>query len=142
MIWRGRCVSVPFRGISFLNPYKEIDSKGNVGFRPLPGYLISQSESPNFNKGVGRFPSPSGVSHFSMEQGFAGGRIDSVSVPFRGISFLNQKNRMRHERIRKVSVPFRGISFLNEIMKIYFERTNGFPSPSGVSHFSIKTNKR
>ncbi len=60
-----------------------------------------------------------------------------VSVPLRGITFLNTFPSCI--RIRKtVSVPLRGITFLNmtseEIKRICNER---FPSPYGELHFSI-----
>ena len=81
-------------------------------FRPLPGYLISQYELRNMKfrelpfpspSGVShfsivfrgllnsppKFPSPSGVSHFSICQCRFPCCFDTVSVPFRGISFLN-----------------------------------------------------
>ena len=62
-------VSVPFRGISFPNLPESVDLSGNIGFRPLPGHLISK---------------------------FVGEKADikavyKVSVPFRGISFPNGK---------------------------------------------------
>ena len=60
-------VSVPFRGISFLNP------------------IFLQSK---FTKA---FPSPSGVSHFSIYKKKLKCELYNVSVPFRGISFLNSK---------------------------------------------------
>ena len=61
------------------------------------------------------FPSPSGVSHFSIENN----NVIKVFEP-------------------SVSVPFRGISFLNITLRLISRKGCKFPSPSGVSHFSIK----
>ena len=64
-------------------------------FRPLPGYLISQ---------------------FRRSQNTT---FHSVSVPFRGISFLNKNVPGLLKTVARVSVPFRGISFLNTMDEIY-----------------------
>ena len=66
-----------------------------------------------------------------------------VSVPFRGISFLNsEKSSANPSDKKEVSVPFRGISFLNTPIYDYKGKyKNPFPSPSGVSHFSISDGK-
>ena len=107
-------VSVPFRGISFLN-----------GSTRNASWLIL-------------FPSPSGVSHFSIYTiQLTKKDYHFVSVPFRGISFLNIVNATPHS-VTLVSVPFRGISFLNGHHHNYDSIRFWFPSPSGVSHFSIQ----
>ena len=61
-----RYVSVPYRGATFLNPFKNHFETLDNGFRPLSGSYISQLWS---------FRS-SGISF-------------SVSVPYRGATFLN-----------------------------------------------------
>ena len=133
-------VSVPFRGISFLNCVISLSNcSPPVCFRPLPGYLISQFYSMADSKElIESFPSPSGVSHFSMSSsGSVKYCLAVVSVPFRGISFLNLSWKYELDDLKSfrplpgylisqsmqtsmftltcsmVSVPFRGISFLN-----------------------------
>ena len=134
-------VSVPFRGISFLN-----DSDY---FRHAVQYQFpSPSGVSHFSIGTGQdrsrsppqFPSPSGVSHFSIFSMFSMDCSPFVSVPFRGISFLNlivpytAKFAWRFRILsgyfisflsrlstctgfwEHVSVPFRGISFLNILL--------------------------
>ena len=118
-------VSVPFRGISFLN-----------GSTRNASWLIL-------------FPSPSGVSHFSIYTiQLTKKDYHFVSVPFRGISFLNSillrsfirmigtcfrplpgylisqfRPRLRPRLPQgRVSVPFRGISFLNLTRAIFEKR--------------------
>ena len=156
-------VSVPFRGISFLNDSDYFRHAVQYQF-PSPSGVSHFSiwTGQDRSRSPPQFPSPSGVSHFSICWELDHARYNRVSVPFRGISFLNIFN-VQHGLFavcfrplpgylisqyiiillnggqRYVSVPFRGISFLNIPlpcgMILLFVL---FPSPSGVSHFSIQ----
>ena len=105
---------------------------------PLTGNYISQYRKTLVKEVRAAFPSPYGELHFSiLQRKQVGGKSKLVSVPLRGITFLNTFPSCI--RIRKtVSVPLRGITFLNmtseEIKRICNER---FPSPYGELHFSI-----
>ena len=129
-------VSVPFRGFYLLNAAMNYilkvcnsfpspsgvsifsirkrfnDNKNHFGFRPLPGFLSSQS---------GLAPLPCGARQ--------------VSVPFRGFYLLNASFRLLHNTCVRVSVPFRGFYLLNCMYVCMWGHL--FPSPSGVSIFSI-----
>ena len=97
-------VSDPFRGIPFPNVnHRSCAVHVVFSFRPLPGYLISQSESRKMvNWRLQRFPSPSGVSHFSIIMLILFRLIKLfVSVPFRGISFLNKFHQTPKEPQRR-----------------------------------------
>ena len=60
------------------------------------------------------FPSPTGESHFLIIFIDAEGHELNVSVPYRGITFLNAHYARRCICRRGiVSVPYRGITFLN-----------------------------
>ena len=85
------------------------------GFRPLPGYLISQCMRSIPTSPTSLFPSPSGVSHFSMK--------NYIPLWFGLIAFPSPSG-VSH------------FSITSEIRK--HKRRNRFPSPSGVSHFSIE----
>ena len=63
----------------------------------------------------------------------------SVSVPFRGFYLLNGRNLRLMESTVSVSVPFRGFYLLNEFIRLFESKfeLETFPSPSGVSIFSI-----
>ena len=84
----------------------------------------------------GGFPSPTGESHFLMKKVTPPGwLVWSVSVPYRGITFLNLRHTIRNQKTLFpsptgeshfliynkrwkvwndcVSVPYRGITFLN-----------------------------
>ena len=65
-----------------------------------------------------------------------------VSVPFRGFYLLNHLRLMESTVYGEVSVPFRGFYLLNAVMiEINARDAKKFPSPSGVSIFSISINK-
>ena len=108
------------------------------------------------------FPSPYGELHFSMQYlmtiapsivvsvplrgiTFLNATVvpfafpDLVSVPLRGITFLNQICREYEIDKDIVSVPLRGITFLNNMKPNYETCQHVFPSPYGELHFSIKT---
>ena len=91
---------------------------------------------------VTKFPSPLGDLYFSiMATRKQMKTCISVSVPFRGSIFLNEKfNRI--VEIMEISVPFRGAIFLNcNRTTTAFRTRNGFPSPFGELYFSIKRQK-
>ena len=67
-----------------------------------------------------------------------------VSVPSRGISFLNSENPNLTLAGVKVSVPSRGISFLNYIICVSFQASEGLVSvPSrGISFLNLEELKQ
>ena len=107
-------------------------------FRPLSGSYISQSAYLLYRWKCWVFPSPIGELHFSMELVKKSALTISVSVPYRGATFLNRtiwRNRLS------------GASFPSPIGELHFsiEHANicdmsnaQFPSPIGELHFSIK----
>ena len=61
-----------------------------------------------------------------------------VSVPYRGATFLNNALMNSEEIFYDVSVPYRGATFLNSLsMKAGDGMEMVFPSPIGELHFSI-----
>ena len=61
------------------------------------------------------FPSPYGELHFSMVHENTEVAQKAVSVPLRGITFLNIKDEVARAMDKQVSVPLRGITFLNSV---------------------------
>ena len=116
---------------------------------------------------IDRFPSPIGELHFSIVMGLILiSVVSTVSVPYRGATFLNQADATSDET-KCVSVPYRGATFLNCVLtffsnqwlpvsvpyrgatflnqdRIYDDarRKGWFPSPIGELHFSIEPIKR
>ncbi len=111
-------------------------------FRPLSGSYISQLVNYDFGDFTYKFPSPIGELHFSMrDNGYLMISGSSVSVPYRGATFLNctcgidlmfgkymfpspigelhfsMKDLVTFKTMtaEKVSVPYRGATFLNTI---------------------------
>ena len=107
-------ISVPYRGATFLNWIQHLYSSSFANFRPLSGSYISQfftyiCMSPAF-----AFPSPIGELHFSIVITHnIKPTTTSLSVPYRGATFLNDKKMITD----RISTPF--------------------PSPIGELHFSI-----
>ena len=109
------------------------------------------------------FPSPIGELHFSIVWESARKvEMQTVSVPYRGATFLNQHSMMQFRSKVKlfpspigelhfsifyffkshvirffVSVPYRGATFLNSGVLIRVTAYGRFPSPIGELHFSI-----
>ena len=158
-----RCGIAGFRPVPgyLISQYSCASFHSNLtGFRPLPGYLISQSAvrrpyklNPNMfpsPSGVSHFsiltmrysrlrplsfPSPSGVSHFSIRYSI---RLD-VEAGFRPLPgyLISQWTKLEYEKERDSGFrPLPGYlisqSFLRNMQSSFL-----FPSPSGVSHFSI-----
>ena len=126
-------VSVPCRGLWFLN---KICLKYNIehpsGFRPLSGFMVSQSAVvDNISTLDLRFPSPVGVYGFSMTHLLMRYTKLRVSVPCRGLWFLNKTLRVLANFLQ-VSVPCRGLWFLNKLrretrwLKACFRPLSGF----------------
>ena len=134
-----------------------------VSFRPLSGSYISQLNSHICSLNVcGLFPSPIGELHFSILDIRETERVEyTVSVPYRGATFLNIFCKYVKNTDYRVSVPYRGATFLNQRyldMKMFPQRFRplsgsyisqsanlafdfnpvGFPSPIGELHFSIR----
>ena len=87
-----------------------------VSFRPLSGSYISQLNSHICSLNVcGLFPSPIGELHFSILDIRETERVEyTVSVPYRGATFLNIFCKYVKNTDYRVSVPYRGATFLNE----------------------------
>ena len=60
-----------------------------------------------------------------------------VSVPYRGATFLNNALMNSEEIFYDVSVPYRGATFLNLVSLFPYHILLWFPSPIGELHFSI-----
>ena len=63
-----------------------------MGFRPLTGIKVSERQMKNFR-----------------------GTTPEVSVPSRGLRYLNQTAMLHYIHQRYVSVPSRGLRYLNDI---------------------------
>ena len=62
----------------------------------------------------------------------------SVSVPYRGATFLNDTENCLNQKNMLVSVPYRGATFLNTPSFFVITPLKArFPSPIGELHFSI-----
>ena len=110
-------VSVPYRGATFLNVLLFFIVLPPVSFRPLSGSYISQLNSHICSLNVcGLFPSPIGELHFSILDIRETERVEyTVSVPYRGATFLNIFCKYVKNTDYRVSVPYRGATFLNTI---------------------------
>ena len=76
------------------------------GFRPLSGSYISQLNNQSPQKSLQRFPSPIGELHFSIIMKLRVIWQMTVSVPYRGATFLNLIEDLR----RYFKVSFRPLS--------------------------------
>ena len=93
MLYEDVDVSVPYRGLIFLNQYNNIKCAG------MP-----------------KFPSPTGDLYFSMAVKIEIAKsFKKVSVPYRGLIFLNGSAWGGIEPPYTVSVPYRGLIFLNRL---------------------------
>ena len=107
-------------------------------FRPLSGSYISQSSTHHSAILHYRFPSPIGELHFSIvRNAYWTKKTISVSVPYRGATFLNDVRLRGYDKRTEVSVPYRGATFLNHQWITHPRRMTQFPSPIGELHFSI-----
>ena len=61
----------------------------------------------------------------------------TVSVPYRGATFLNEVFKYYKKKNKPVSVPYRGATFLNLVSLFPYHILLWFPSPIGELHFSI-----
>ena len=107
-------------------------------FRPLSGSYISQSSTHHSAILHYRFPSPIGELHFSIvRNAYWTKKTISVSVPYRGATFLNDVRLRGYDKRTEVSVPYRGATFLNHQWITHPRRMTQFPSPIGELHFSM-----
>ena len=89
-----------------------------MGFRPLPGHLISKLEPVGLPEFLGKaFPSPSGASHFQIRLSW-------------------QRYTEQHQSFR----PLPGHLISKSICRTLPADERVFPSPSGASHFQINPN--
>ena len=105
----------------------------STGFRPLSGSYISQLNSHICSLNVcGLFPSPIGELHFSILDIRETERVEyTVSVPYRGATFLNIFCKYVKNTDYRVSVPYRGATFLNTGFLFLRSLTEGFRPLSG-----------
>ena len=116
MLYEDVDVSVPYRGLIFLNQYNNIKCAG------MP-----------------KFPSPTGDLYFSMAVKIEIAKsFKKVSVPYRGLIFLNGSAWGGIEPPYTVSVPYRGLIFLNLVSLVIDFLHNQFPSPTGDLYFSMQ----
>ena len=115
-------VSVPSRGLSYLNVRKIFEKKSEQSFRPLTGTLLSKRYFHNFQYDYVCFRPLTGtlLSKLSGRNGTKNFRKAGVSVPSRGLSYLNPIFSIVIDISVIVSVPSRGLSYLNK----YFEIEN------------------
>ena len=78
------------------------------------------------------FPSPIGELHFSIvRNAYWTKKTISVSVPYRGATFLNDVRLRGYDKRTEVSVPYRGATFLNANEKRKEKIMNSFRPLSG-----------
>ena len=134
-------VSVPYRGATFLNNNKDTTyTEGNNMFPSPIGELhfsiVNFQISSVFFSSRFRPLSGSYISQSVTDQAIKA--ICSVSVPYRGATFLNAIRRQWKRSWTAVSVPYRGATFLNALFTVFVKNGCGpFPSPIGELHFSI-----
>ena len=135
-------VSVPCRGTTFLNSIPVHYKRDVVGFRPLSGNYISQSE-PDISSTMtilSTFPSPVGELHFSIifciYYKIGGG------TSFRPLSgnYISQLGRY-YQRQKSPYKCFRPLSgnYISQSVSCDEMEQILFPSPVGELHFSIRT---
>ena len=109
-------VSVPYRGTTFLNRTISVyDLEANWFPSPIGELHFSMDKDYSTNLWEIKFPSPIGELHFSMMILFAIDVGITVSVPYRGATFLNTMPCLLYGNHKMVSVPYRGATFLNNI---------------------------
>ena len=84
-------VSVPSRGLSYLNLEKQLQENKNLGFRPLTGTLLSKQNENDLQSNLyrdGFRPLTGTLLSKQVQIKFKKG-VDKVSVPSRGLSYLN-----------------------------------------------------
>ena len=106
-------VFVPYRGLIFLNSKKDFVGELQEVFPSPTGdlYFSIPFETPYTAKT--RFPSPTEDLYFSMVTQTIVVTVQIVSVPYRGLIFLNGHPTKSHIFNSCVSVPYRGLIFLN-----------------------------
>ena len=107
-------------------------------FRPLPGTYISQWRSKlKLQKVLKKFPSPTGDLYFSM---VVRGVESNHPTPFpspTGDLYFSIVCSSGLKLWQFVSVPYRGLIFLNLVSLVIDFLHNQFPSPTGDLYFSI-----
>ena len=92
----------------------------NSCFRPLSGSYISQLTT-RMTSAIVRslqFPSPIGELHFSIGDAATKVKTFTVSVPYRGATFLNRNTNYNNRKELVISVPYRGATFLNRAWEL------------------------
>ena len=84
-------VSVPYRGLIFLNIKIQVMCLPVSRFRPLPGTYISQSEGQSDTQNRDCFRPLPGTYISQLLHGTSKSGRKFVSVPYRGLIFLNKR---------------------------------------------------
>ena len=111
----GVIVSVPYRGLIFLNQIEALQKKINNAFpSPIGDLYFSINKEIDIPERF-QFPSPIGDLYFSIRRAnLRDAEAFIVSVPYRGLIFLNSgKTYVFIAMVLPVSVPYRGLIFLN-----------------------------
>ena len=135
---RGIYVSVPYRGATFLN---DVDCPIRICDIALPSPIgelhFSMKQLISLTSMRYSFPSPIGELHFSISFFSVSVAFSSVSVPYRGATFLNHRRENSHTKIRKFPSPIGELHFSIIFVMILVYCMSKFPSPIGELHFSI-----
>ena len=103
----------------------------NTRFHPLPGNSFLKLDIDFTNVAHMSFHPLPGNSFLKLDRAETTVRMDAVSIPFRGIHFLNEEN-MRATFELDSFHPLPGNSFLKQKVQRKTCSKNGmFPSPSG-----------
>ena len=114
----GNCSFHPLPGNSFLKHIRGCTRHDvRLGFRPLPGNSFLKPTCKRLMKyndsSFHPLPGNSFLKHVGLCS--AGRSGMTVSIPFRGIHFLNISASGHYGHAWRVSIPFRGIHFLNTL---------------------------
>ena len=113
-------VSVPYRGLIFLNTVEQNKYSVSICFRPLPGTYISQYSIVEYLHYLWVSVPYRGLIFLNLLPTVPPDKkiLKKVSVPYRGLIFLNFTS-LYSKRQFNVSVPYRGLIFLNWLCSIY-----------------------
>ena len=135
-------VSVPYRGATFLNYIWKL---GRISYRvsvPYRGATFLNTDKSYNDTFEIMFPSPIGELHFSIMIDFLTGIVYLFPSPIGELHFsIGIAKKPIVDATATVSVPYRGATFLNRDYQTYHIPDKTFPSPIGELHFSIMKKK-
>ena len=108
-------VSVPSRGLSYLNLEKQLQENKNLGFRPLTGTLLSKQNENDLQSNLYRDGFRPLTGTLLSKNPFKVLKTFNVSRfrPLTGTLLSKQVQIKFKKGVDKVSVPSRGLSYLN-----------------------------